>query len=453
MNKLNPFFQKLLNSNSRSARAGREVIWSFLFQSIGILVSLLYVPLLLDYLTKEEYGIWLTLISIIGWFSFFDIGLGNGLRNKLAEALALGDQEKGRKYVSTTYAILIMIFIGLLAIFFIINPFLEWNKILNSNSIDGGYMRLVASVVFTFFILRFIVQLISVIYLADQRPSINSGINALSGLFSLIGIFILIHTTESGNLLTTGSIVTAMPVLLFLILSGFAFGGKYRHLRPSFNAIDLAMKNELMTLGGRFFLMQITAVILYSTSSFFISQFYGPEEVVVYNLVFKYYQIPLMIYTIILSPLWSSVTNAYISNDFDWLKTNMSRLNYISLFFILATLCMIFLAPLVFKLWVGDKIIIPLQLNIVMAAYTIMNIFIAPYSYFINGTGKLKLTTLLSIGGILIYFFCVYLFGHQFTDCTGMILAIMAPYFIFTVAQPLQSKKILQKRAVGIWNE
>ena len=73
------------------AKAKRHIIYSFGIQGLSILIGLLYVPLLLNYLTQEKYGIWLTLTSILGWFSYFDIGLGNGLRNKLAESIALGN--------------------------------------------------------------------------------------------------------------------------------------------------------------------------------------------------------------------------------------------------------------------------------------------------------------------------------------------------------------------------
>ena len=117
-----------MKNNDRSAKAGKQIIYSFVLQSIGIITSLLYVPLLLNYLTHEKYGIWLTLTSILGWFSFFDIGLGNGLRNKLAEAFASGNISLGRKYVSTTYAILIAIFSTILFVFHISNFFLNWNS-------------------------------------------------------------------------------------------------------------------------------------------------------------------------------------------------------------------------------------------------------------------------------------------------------------------------------------
>ncbi|MCK7523619.1 MAG: hypothetical protein MZV64_41275 [Ignavibacteriales bacterium] len=63
------------------------------------------VPVTLNYLGKTEYGIWLTLASILSWLINLDFGLGNGLRNKLAEALALNDIKLARIYVSTAYAV------------------------------------------------------------------------------------------------------------------------------------------------------------------------------------------------------------------------------------------------------------------------------------------------------------------------------------------------------------
>ncbi|MDE5975352.1 MAG: hypothetical protein K2G69_02250, partial [Muribaculaceae bacterium] len=59
---------------------------AFLVKGISILTSFLLVPLTLGYLRPVEYGIWMTLSSILVWINYFDIGLGNGLRNKLAEA-------------------------------------------------------------------------------------------------------------------------------------------------------------------------------------------------------------------------------------------------------------------------------------------------------------------------------------------------------------------------------
>src|SRR5450432_3248743 len=387
---INSYFKKLKASQSRTAKAGRQVIYSFLLRGVSILIGFIYVPLLLNYLTQEKYGIWLTLTSILGWFGFFDIGLGNGLRNKLTESFALGNMDLGKKYVSTTYALLICIFSGVLVIFHVANVFVDWQKVLNSKTISNQELYILISIVFTFFIIRFIVQLIGVIYLADHKPSVNTAVTTLSNIFSLAIVFILTRSAIRGNLVLLGSIIAIMPVLLFLLLSIYAFRTHYASIRPSLRAINFKLSSGLMSLGLKFFLMQVSAIIMFSTSSIFIAQFYGPKEVVVYNIAFKYFQMPVMVFSIILSPFWSAVTDALVKNDYEWLKSSMRRLNKMSALFSLGIVIMATFSRPIFALWVGDKVKVPLTLTILMAVYSVMNVFFYPFSNFINGSGKIK---------------------------------------------------------------
>lgn len=449
MIKLPNFFK----SNGRTAKAGKQIIYSFTLQSIGIVISLLYVPLLLTYLTQEKYGIWLTLTSILGWFSFFDIGLGNGLRNKLGEAFASGDLNLGRKYVSTIYAILIGIFSTILFVFHISNFFLNWNSILNTQTITNSELYILTSIVFSFFLIRFVVQLISVVYLADQKSSISHFVNTLGSLLSFILVLLLTYSSIQGNLILLGSIISGIPVLVFLVISMVSFSGKYKAIKPSIHEIDFKLSKGLMDLGVKFFFLQICAIIIFSTSSFFIAQFYGPKEVVAYNIVFKYFQIPIMVFSIVLSPVWSAVTDAHIKSDFIWLKKTIKRLNLLSLVFTVGVIVMLVCSPWIFKLWLGNKVVIPWNLSIVMAVYTVMQIWVAPYSNFINGLGKIKLTMSLTFLGIVIYLFLIYLFSNLFTNSTGVVMAIICTSLIGSIIQPLQIHKILNGTATGIWNK
>lgn len=94
-----------LNYSKRTNKALFNIASSFVIKGASILLSLLLVPITLDYLNPYEYGIWLTLSSVLMWINYFDIGLGNGLRNKLSEALAVGDDNLARIYVSTSLAL------------------------------------------------------------------------------------------------------------------------------------------------------------------------------------------------------------------------------------------------------------------------------------------------------------------------------------------------------------
>lgn len=442
-----------LKGSTRGAKAIRQIGYSVFFQGISILIGLLYVPLLLDYLTQEKYGIWITLTSILGWFSFFDIGLGNGLRNKLTQTLAKDDLDLGRKYVSTTYALLICIFSVVLVVFHLSNFFLNWNSILNTKTIENSELYILTSIVFTFFIIRFIAHLISVIYLADQKPSVTKMIATTGNLLSFLIVLLLTKITLNGNLILLGTIISAIPVLLLIIISITSFNTRYKQLKPSIRKVDFKLSNGLINLGAKFFFLQVAYIIVFSTSNIFITQFYGPAEVVVFNIAYKYFYVPVMVFSIVMSPMWSAVTDAYTKSDFIWLKKTLKHLNMFSLLFAIGIIIMIFISNWVYKIWVGDKVQVPFGLSVLLGIYAIMQVAIAPYSSFINGMGKLKLTVSATFFGITVYLILIYVFGRLFNNSMGVVMAILCTHVIGAIIQPTQTYKLLNRTAKGIWNK
>ncbi len=59
--------------HERTFNVGKNILFSFILKGISIIISFLLVPLTIDYLNPSEYGIWLTLSSILGWINLFDI--------------------------------------------------------------------------------------------------------------------------------------------------------------------------------------------------------------------------------------------------------------------------------------------------------------------------------------------------------------------------------------------
>ncbi|MBW1703353.1 MAG: hypothetical protein JRJ50_14810 [Deltaproteobacteria bacterium] len=122
------FFTK---GHERTLRAKENVAVSFVFKGVTIAIGFVIVPLAIDYLDPTRYGVFLTISSVAGWFSFFDIGLGNGLRNKFTEAMAKDDKRLGKIYVSTTYVILGAIVCTVFLIFATVHPFITWSRVFN----------------------------------------------------------------------------------------------------------------------------------------------------------------------------------------------------------------------------------------------------------------------------------------------------------------------------------
>lgn len=64
---------------------------SIIMKPISMLLTFIYTPLFLAYLGDEKYGVWAIIMNVVSWINYFDIGIGNGLRNRLAESVAKND--------------------------------------------------------------------------------------------------------------------------------------------------------------------------------------------------------------------------------------------------------------------------------------------------------------------------------------------------------------------------
>ena len=71
-----------------------------------MILGLMVVKINLKYLGASLYGLWVTIASIVSWMSSGDFGIGNGLRNKLAEAYGNNNINEQYKYIATAVNIL-----------------------------------------------------------------------------------------------------------------------------------------------------------------------------------------------------------------------------------------------------------------------------------------------------------------------------------------------------------
>ena len=126
---------KLYKGERRTQTIKKNILGSFAVKGVSILVSLALIPLTLGYVSSEIYGIWLIISSILHWLVYMDVGFTLGLKNRLAEALAKQDYEKGRSLVSTTYYIMTIIFVPTAIVSLVVSPYIDWCSIFNVNQI------------------------------------------------------------------------------------------------------------------------------------------------------------------------------------------------------------------------------------------------------------------------------------------------------------------------------
>ncbi len=447
------FLQNLVNSShTRTTMIKKNIIGGLAIKGMSLAITFLYVPLLINYLNIEKYGIWVTLTSTMAWFSFFDIGIGNGLRNMLAESVANSDYFKAKKLISTSYAIIGGIF-GIVALTFgIINRFIPWASFLNITIIAETELSFIFGIMIILFCIRFIVQLIQPILFALQKAALSALFPVLANMLGFIVVYGLTFT-DFPKLLSLTIATSLIPILIFVGGTIYLFTQQFKNLRPAIKYIDLSLARSLLTLGFKFFFLQAAAILINSTSSFIIINIMGPIEVTKYSVAHKYFMAVFMLNSIILSPLWSAFTEALTKKDYLWAKTTIRRMNIISIVFSILVIIMLLISDFIFSVWIGESIHIPFEVSFSLAIYVILRLLLAPYIRFINGTGKLKLSIYINIFNGIIFVIMAYILGKSSLGVSGVVLAACVVRIISLCYSVFQTNFLLAGRSGGIFDQ
>jgi O-antigen/teichoic acid export membrane protein len=248
--------------HSRSILAKKNITSTFFVKSCNFLLGMLLVPMTLNYISPLEYGIWLTLSSIINWFSFFDIGLGNGLKNILAETNALGHNNKSQIYISTSYAILTFISLFIFLIFIFVNPIIDWTIFLNTTNINEETLNQYVLILIIFFCISFIIQPINTILTATHNTAKLSIIGLIGSFFSYIFVYFLSVFTEA-SLLKLIIILAGIPILVQIIATLFFFKTNLEKFSPKIKFVNFKYAKQLLNVGSIFFIIQIGALLIF----------------------------------------------------------------------------------------------------------------------------------------------------------------------------------------------
>lgn len=441
----------LTGNDSRTKKVKKNIVGSLIVKGVSIIISFLIVPLTLGYISSELYGVWLTLSSISVWLGFFDIGFTLGLKNKLTEALAQGDVQKGKELVSTTYVLLFSIFIPLCFFIVILIPYVNWCSLLNISTIYEYDVVRTMTIIIICFSLQMILNIISTIFQSLQKVAMSSLFPVIGNAFSLLLIFLsTIYIKPS--LIVLAICISATPIIIYIIISCYLFGGQLNYLAPSLRNVKFTLFHDLFELGARFFVIQIQVVIFFQTTNFLISNISSPEIVSVYNIAYKYLNVATMLMTIVMNPFWPAFTDAKTKGDYQWMGTIYRKLSKLFILFLAGVLAMVILSPIAYDLWIGSKLHIPMSWTLLIALYTIINCWDSLHVYIINGLGILKLQTYVVMIGIIFHIPFSYMLSTYF-GAKGVILSMIIITSIYSILFTIQVRKYMYGKAMGIWGE
>lgn len=449
--KLDKIKQRLLAGSQRGANIKKNIVGSLLIKGGSILVQLILVPLTLGYLNTDLYGIWLTISSILLWLSFFDVGFTLGLRNKLTEALAKGDIVKGKKMVSTTYAIMVVIFIPLSVILEFLVPYVNWSALLNIQQTYNETIVQVMQVLVISFCFQMIFNVLGTVLTSFQKVALSGMFPVIGNFLSVIVIYILTKTTQP-SMMNLAMTVSYLPLLVLVISSVYMYRNSLSSVSPNIKCVDFSLVKELFSLGAKFFVIQVQVLVMYQATNILISNISSPGDVTAYNIAYRYVGTAMMVFTLVISPLWPAFTEAYTKSDFEWMQRTYRKMSRLYKWVALMIILMIICSPLVYKLWIGRTDVVPFSMSLLVGLYMLSSSWDSLQVNLINGIGKVKLQSYLTLVGIFLHIPLSFLLG-RYIGALGVVTSMLLINVVYASFFTVQIRKIISRRATGIWNK
>lgn len=393
------------------------------------LINLITVPLTVNYLGAERYGLWMAISSVLALMSFADLGLGNGLLNAISRANAHNSKQEAQTAVSSTFFILIGISISLFLIFISFYPLVSWQHVFNVKSVlaikESGPTMMVLVIILLINMPLGIIQRIQDGYQEGYRFQVWL---ILGSFLSLTGLLICIFFKSGLTWLVIA--FSGGQVIATLLNAFFLFNGKRSYLKPRLKYFDWEVGKLLIKSGFVFLLLGLFTLLANASDDIIIAQTLGPSAVAGYEIVKKLFFFS-MFTQFIIQPLWPAFGEALESGDIDWARRTMRKGLKLSMISgAVISLPFLLFGKEIVATWVSAEFTPSWSLLLGFYIYVILNNYIGVMSTLLNSSILIKKLILpLALTALTSILFKIILSSNM--GVSGVIWATVIGWSIF----------------------
>ncbi len=388
-------------SRGRYARMAKAVWSGGAARILTGLVGLLTLPLAVRYLGPERYGVWATITTTAVWINLLDLGIANTLTNQISQAYALGNKEAARRYFTNAFVLTCAATATAGAIFAVLSHRVNWTSLLNvSVKVRATEVEHTIAVAVGLMLLALPCNLGSKLLAGYQELHRTAYAAGAGALVSLVG-------------LSTGiALHVAMPVLYLMSMGCMTFASlilllltiwQKPWLLPRWSSIDFHSAKGLLASGSSFFLIQVAAVVVFSSDNIIVSHYLGASEVTPYSVTWRVAGLAAMLQSLIFPALWPAYAEAYARQDYLWIKrTFLATMKGILALNLICALGLVCFGRGFIGLWAGATALPGAHLVLAMALWIIVNGFMSVESCLLAALNRTRGQGVLSIGAAVL---------------------------------------------------
>jgi O-antigen/teichoic acid export membrane protein len=343
-------------------------------------VAFVSVPLALNYLGPERYGLWMAAASLA--FMLTSLA-GGGIANGLITATANSYERKGevavRVIIASAAVMLIPVATGLILLAAVIVPLVPWGWIFSLS--DSSLHREAAISVFlilAFSISGFVAEIVMKVRTGLQQIPAVSTWEGSAVLASLVMLVLAIRLE-----LPMGWLIAAVVGTPLIVKAAGAVLFVYRRpaFRPRFSDIDRRCSYNLLGSGSVFFFIALTQAVAIQSDQVLIANMVGVDEVATYSVIQRLYTLPYILANFVFTAQWPAIAEASTRKNYIWVaRTFRHTLIGTVAFAILLTVILLVMNDHILALWVGETIKPDTMLITGMGVYAVLMVIVGSCS-------------------------------------------------------------------------
>lgn len=423
---------------------GRSMSRAMVYKGISMALSLVYVPVVLNYLGDYKYGVWASILNILSWISYFDLGIGNGLRNRLSESLASSTPRISPKVlVSSAYAILMGVVAVVAVVCGVVIAFVDWPALLSAWNVDESLLCVV-ELSFLGMCFSFVLTLCNSVYYALQKAQVVNLISVCQQAVMLLSVWLL-SLTGTSSLTAVAVFYVLSNILVYGAFTTYVFA-RNRSLAPSPRCCSREVAKDVGGLGIMFFVAQIATLVLFTTDNLIVSNLFGPEQVTVYATANKVFTVLPSLFAALVVPLWSKTTVDYARGDIVEIRVSLSKMHRLFAVAVMGVIVMVMAFKPMVRLWLGRDLGFENSLVVLMGVYAIVYMWNAVYSQIVNGLALVGFIAAIAFVQLVVNIpLSIFFASSCGLGVNGVLLGTIIAMLIHSVTYPFYCKRALDR--------
>jgi len=320
--------------------------YSIIYKILGLLISLTLVPLLINVLGVEKYGLWVAFTSLLVWIGLFDFGLGYALKNTVSKSLANNTIEEAQLETYQVLKITFFFSFILLMLFVFLFSFIEILA-------DNIYLSLI---LFIPFILMFPIKLGSPILQGARKIALESGLLFLSTLL----FFIAILTVNFFELKLEIVYLAILFVASYMLSTFLIWLSAMKIVEISWIDFKYISRSKLnffrIKMGIKFFGLQLSSLVLYSMGTIIVFAYLNAISAAHFDVINKIFLAGLGVFNIGIAVFWPEISHNFEKKDFHTILKLYFIMIGLAIIFFICSIAFSFVAPQIISLWTDSKI-------------------------------------------------------------------------------------------------